>query len=47
LRSFADKADSSDYEAAVESTRDVDAESVLPVSLAPGGGFAGIISKAK
>jgi len=47
LRSFADKADSSDYEAAVESTRDVDAKSVLPVSLAPGGGFAGIISKAK
>jgi alpha-glucosidase len=47
LRSFADKADSSDYEAVVESTRDMDAESVLPVSLAPGGGFAGIISKAK
>jgi alpha-glucosidase len=47
LRSFADKADSSDYEAVVESTRDMDVESVLPVSLAPGGGFAGIISKAK
>lgn len=47
LRGFADKADSSDYEAVVESTRDVNAESFLPLSLAPGGGFAGIISKAK
>jgi alpha-glucosidase len=47
LRAFADKTDSSDYEVAVESTRDVNAESVLPLSLAPGGGFAGIVSKAK
>jgi alpha-glucosidase len=47
LRGFADKTDSSDYQAVVESTRDVDAESVLPLSLAPGGGFAEIISKAK
>jgi alpha-glucosidase len=47
LRGFADKADSSDYEALIESTRDVNAESVLPLALAPGGGFAGIISKAK
>jgi alpha-glucosidase len=47
LRGFADKADSSDYQAVVESTRDVNAESVLPLSLAPGGGVAGIISKAK
>jgi alpha-glucosidase len=47
LRSFADKADSSDNEAVVESTRDMDAESVLRVSLSPGGGFAGIVSKVK
>jgi alpha-glucosidase len=47
LRGFADKADSSDYQAVVESTRDVDADTVLPLSLIPAGGFAGIISKAK
>jgi alpha-glucosidase len=47
LRSFADKGDSSDYEAVVESTRDMDADSVLPLSLARGGGFAGIVSKVK
>ncbi len=47
LRGFADKVDSSDYAAVAESTRDMNAGSVLPVSLAPGGGFAGIISKGK
>jgi hypothetical protein len=47
LRSFADKGDSSDYEAVVESTRDMDADSVLPLSLSRGGGFAGIVSKVK
>jgi hypothetical protein len=31
----------------IESTRDVDAKSVVPLSLVPGGGFAGIINKAK
>jgi alpha-glucosidase len=47
LRSFADKADSSDYQAVVESTRDVNAASVVPLELAPAGGFAAIISKVK
>jgi alpha-glucosidase len=47
VRAFADKPDSSDYEAVVESTRAVDAESVLPLALAPGGGFAAIIGQAK
>ncbi len=47
-RSFADKADGSDYMAVVESTREVNAESALPLSLAPGGGsFVAIISRAK
>ncbi len=46
LRGFADRADSSDYQAVVESTHEVDARTVLPLALAPGGGFAGIISKA-
>ena len=47
LRSFADQPGSSDYQAVAESTRDVDANTVLPLALVPGGGFAGIISKAK
>jgi len=47
LRGFADKADGSDYQAVIESTRDVDAKSVVPLSLVPGGGFAGIINQAK
>ena len=45
LRSFADDPKFSDYQAVVESTSRVDAKSVLRLSLAPGGGFAGIISK--
>jgi alpha-glucosidase len=47
-RSFADKADGSDYQAVVESTREVTPDMTLPISLAPsGGGFVAIISKAK
>ena len=47
LRSFADKPDGSDYEAVIESEQDVNSKSSLTLSLAPAGGFAGIISKAK
>ena len=47
VRSFADKEDSADYQAIVESTREVTAESTLPLSLAPDGGFAAILSKVK
>ena len=47
LRGFADQAGSLDYQAVVESTRDVDAGTVLPLALVPGGGFAGILSMAK
>ena len=47
VRSFADKEDSADYQAIVESTREVTAESALPLSLAPDGGFAAIIGKVK
>jgi len=47
LRGFADQTGSFDYQAVVESTRDVDAKSVVLLSLAPGGGFAGIIAGAK
>jgi len=45
LRSFADNTASSDYQAVVESTRAVDNKTVVPLSLMPAGGFAGIISK--
>ena len=45
LRRFADKPDSSDYQAVVETNRGVDAKVVVPVSLMPAGGFAGIISQ--
>ena len=47
MRSFADKTDSSDYREVADSTRQVNAETVLPLSFLPGGGFAAIISKAK
>jgi alpha-glucosidase len=43
LRGFADKGDASDYRAVVESTHDVDAGTILQLSLVPAGGFAGII----
>lgn len=46
MQSFADKPDSADYQAVVESAREVSAESVLPLRLAAGGGgFAAIISR--
>jgi len=47
VRNFADNADSSDYQAVVESTSEASAESALTLSLAPDGGFAAIISVAK
>jgi len=47
LRGFADRTDTVNPEALIESTRDVDANTVVPLSLAAGGGFAGIIGKAK
>ena len=46
LRAFADDPTASDYQAVVESTSGVDGKTALKLSLAPGGGFAGIISKA-
>ena len=45
LRSYADDPKFSDYQMVVQSTSSVNAKSVLTLSLAPGGGFAGIISK--
>ncbi len=47
MRSFADNTDSSDYRAVVESTREVTAETVVPLSMLPGGGFAAILSTAQ
>jgi alpha-glucosidase len=44
LKTFADDPKSSDYQAIIESASDVDAKSVVSLSLAPGGGFAAIIS---
>jgi alpha-glucosidase len=45
LRSFADNTASSDYQAVVETTLNVDAKTVVPLSMMPAGGVAGIISK--
>jgi len=45
LRAFADAPGSSDYQAVVESTLEVNSKTILPLSLAPGGGFAGIIGE--
>jgi alpha-glucosidase len=45
LRAFADQPDGSDAQAVIESTRAVEAGSVLRLSLARGGGFAAIISE--
>jgi alpha-glucosidase len=47
LRNFADKPDGSDYQAVLESKEEVTAKSSLKLSLAPAGGFAGIITKIK
>ena len=43
LLAFSDDPGSTDYQAVVESTREVTAKTVLPLSLASGGGFGGII----
>jgi alpha-glucosidase len=45
LVSFADKTDSTDYQAVVETRRAVDAKAMVLLSLLPAGGFAGIISQ--
>jgi alpha-glucosidase len=46
LHSFADDPKFSDYQMVMESTSGVNARTVLTLSLAPGGGFAGTINKA-
>ena len=46
LQNFADHPKFSDYQTVVESTSGVNAKAVLTLSLAPGGGFAGIIKRA-
>jgi hypothetical protein len=46
MNRFADKPDGSDDQAVEESQLDVNATSSPSLSLAPAGGFAGIISKA-
>jgi len=46
LHSFADDPAFSDYQMVVQSTSGANARTVLTLSLAPGGGFAGIISQA-
>ena len=45
LRSFADAPASPDYQTVVDTTRGVDAKTVLPLSLTSGGGFTAIISR--
>jgi alpha-glucosidase len=45
LHSFADDPKFSDYQTVVETTSSVNARIVLTLSLAPGGGFAGIINQ--
>ncbi len=45
LRGFADNAALSDYRAVVECTSSVDADTVMPLSLMPAGGYAAIIQK--
>ena len=47
LQGFADKADGSDYQAVVESNENLTAQSNPVLSLAPAGGFAGIITRTK
>jgi alpha-glucosidase len=47
FRSFADKPDGSDYQAVVQTTENVTAQSNPVLSLAPAGGFAGIITKSE
>jgi len=47
MQSFADKPDGSDYQAVIETNKNVTAQSGLVLSLAPAGGFVGIITKKK
>jgi len=47
FRSFADKPDGSDYQAVVETSENVTAQSHAVLSLAPAGGFAGILTKSE
>jgi len=47
LQNFADKPDGSDYEAVVQAKEIVTSQSSTVLSLAPAGGYAGIISKAE
>ena len=47
LHNFADKADGSDYQAVIESKENVTAKSNTVLSLAPAGGFAGILTRAE
>jgi len=47
FQSFADKADGSDYQAVIEGNETVTAQSSCVLSLAPAGGFAGIITRTK
>ncbi len=46
LRSFADNPGLPDYQAIVETSRSVDAKTVVPLSFMSAGGFVGIITKA-
>jgi hypothetical protein len=45
LHRFADDPEFSNYQTVLESTADVNAQTVLTLILAPGGGFAGIINQ--
>ncbi|MEN6307873.1 MAG: glycoside hydrolase family 97 catalytic domain-containing protein, partial [Anaerohalosphaeraceae bacterium] len=47
LRRFADNTESSDYQAVAQSAVAVDAKTVVPISMLPAGGFAGIITREK
>ncbi len=47
VRAFADRTDSSDYQAVAESKREATADTALQLSLLPGGGYVAIIEKAK
>jgi len=47
LQKFADKPDGSDYQAIVTTSENVTAQSDLVLSLAPAGGFVGIITRAE
>ncbi|MBN2511590.1 MAG: glycoside hydrolase family 97 protein [Sedimentisphaerales bacterium] len=47
LRSFADNTGSSDYQAVAQSAVAVDAKTIVPISMLPAGGFAGIITREK